>query len=321
MVGPYGIPNMKSYENTLELIEPFVFLSYAKEDRDKVLRIYKRLKEENLRPWIDEHHLAPGSDWDVVVRRTIRRCRFFAVFLSSNSVNKRGYIQREIRLALDVVEELPSENVFIMPVRLEACDVPERLARWQWTDIFRRGGYKRFRATLIHHLGEDYQPPVPKRMRVMDLAAVSFEDSKDRLLFDEFLERDAFIYAVLGRNRYGISDKRILILRKDLPEVFLKLMQVVSTGRKISRGSMLRGLPSRQVYHQRGKELKFIEPVKWPVLHLHPRSGKYIVKADSRYWRFVSLYCEDPRIYLVGPMQPIVVEDKDRPKIFIMPIR
>lgn len=42
----------------------------------------------------------------------------------------------EIRLALDIADEKPDNTIFIIPLRLEDCRVPERLKRWHWIDYF-----------------------------------------------------------------------------------------------------------------------------------------------------------------------------------------
>jgi hypothetical protein len=46
------------------------------------------------------------------------------------------------------VDLLPDGGVFIIPVRLEKCDTPGALRRWQRVDLFEADGYER----LIHSL-------------------------------------------------------------------------------------------------------------------------------------------------------------------------
>ena len=57
-------------------------------------------------------------------------------------------MQKEIRIVLDEADEQPDAAIFLIPVRLEECDVPERLRRWHWVDLYRRGGYNRVLAAL-----------------------------------------------------------------------------------------------------------------------------------------------------------------------------
>jgi len=308
-----------SVESTLELIEPFVFLSYTKADKTKVFRIYDRLKKDNLKPWVDDRYLLPGSDWDRVIRSTIRNCRFFAVFLSSNSINKKGYIQKEINEALDIVEELPEGRVFIIPIRLEDCEIPDRLRKWQCVDIFKRGGYYKFRDALIQRLGDDYIPPSTGKTKLIDLPSPSFKKPEDYILFQHFVDAGVFVYATLGRRKYGVTDGKFLIIREDLPDAFLALLSLSSLSKEISRESMLKSLPSKNVYCKPEKELRIIKPIKPHILQLHPKKHKYVVHINTIYWRFVPFYCDDPKTYLISPMEPIVVEERGKPKMYIAP--
>ena len=44
-----------------------------------------------------------------------------SVFLSVDSVTKEGYLQKEIRQALDVANEKPEGSIFLIPARLDNC--------------------------------------------------------------------------------------------------------------------------------------------------------------------------------------------------------
>src|SRR5262249_52000416 len=77
-----------------------------------------------------------------------RTSRVVLVYLSSKSTVKPGFVQREIRFALDVANQQPEGSIYLIPVRLEPCDVPHRLGTWQWVDLFTLGGYGRLLQTL-----------------------------------------------------------------------------------------------------------------------------------------------------------------------------
>jgi hypothetical protein len=109
-----------------------VFLCYAREDKALVDRIYLELYQAGLRPWMDKpptpyHQLGipPGSDWDAYIRKKIGDADTFLAFFSQRSVLKRGYVQREYRLALDVMNQLPADQTYLLPVLLEACEIPD----------------------------------------------------------------------------------------------------------------------------------------------------------------------------------------------------
>ena len=63
--------------------------------------------------------------------------------LLANSIDKRGWIQREIRQALDIWQEKLDSDIYLIPVRLEDCGVPERLRDFQWVNWFEADGWTR----------------------------------------------------------------------------------------------------------------------------------------------------------------------------------
>jgi hypothetical protein len=61
--------------------------------------------------------------------------------ISRTAVGKTGFLQKEIREVLDRADEHPEGMVFVIPVKLEGCDMPDRLRRWQWIDLTQQSGY------------------------------------------------------------------------------------------------------------------------------------------------------------------------------------
>jgi len=68
--------------------------------------------------------------------------------LSNAAVTKRGYVQKELRYALDISDEQPEGTIFLIPLKLEDCEVPERLRRWQWVNLFEDHGYEKLMRAL-----------------------------------------------------------------------------------------------------------------------------------------------------------------------------
>src|SRR4030095_8050228 len=95
------------------------FLCHSSSDKPKVRELYRKLRVDNFEPWLDEESLLPGQDWDQEIRKEIQECDVVLVCLSKNSISKVGYIQKEIRKALDVADEQPDGTIFLIPVRLE----------------------------------------------------------------------------------------------------------------------------------------------------------------------------------------------------------
>ena len=104
-----------------------VFLCHSSSDKGDVRSLYQRLEIDGVDAWLDEEKLLPGQDWRMEIERAVRNSDVVLVCLSRESVTKEGYIQKEIRHALDVAEEKPAGTIFLIPVKLGDCEVPERL--------------------------------------------------------------------------------------------------------------------------------------------------------------------------------------------------
>jgi hypothetical protein len=125
-----------------------VFICHSSGDREFVRTLYTRLKSDGFTPWLDEENILPGQEWDSEIRQAVRASDVVVVCLSESSITKEGYVQKEIKLALDVAEEKPEGTIFLIPARLEGCQVPRRLGGWQWVDLFEVRGYERLVAAL-----------------------------------------------------------------------------------------------------------------------------------------------------------------------------
>jgi uncharacterized protein YegL len=134
---------MKSIKKRLR-----VFLCHASGDKPAVRLLYGKLKSEGIEPWLDEEDLIPGQDWQLEIPKAVRAADAVIVCLSKASVNKRGYIQKEIAYALDAASEQPEGNIFLIPLKLEECEVPDRIRRWHWVNYYEVHGHNRLLRAL-----------------------------------------------------------------------------------------------------------------------------------------------------------------------------
>ncbi len=129
-----------SRENPHMLRPIRVFLCHSHVDKPFVRELYYRLKRDFVEPWLDEKELVPGQDWDLEIRKAVLASDIVAVCLS-HQASQPGFLQREIRYVLDAADQQPEGAIFVIPVLLEACNVPSRLAKWHWIDFAREDGY------------------------------------------------------------------------------------------------------------------------------------------------------------------------------------
>lgn len=127
-----------------------VFLCHASQDKPIVRDIYARLLAEGwVEPWLDEEKLLPGEDWDFEIKKAIKYSDVVLICLSNRSQNKEGYLQKEIRYALDIANEKPLGTIFLIPLKLEDCKIPENLSSWQWLNYSDEGAFDKLLRSLI----------------------------------------------------------------------------------------------------------------------------------------------------------------------------
>jgi hypothetical protein len=104
---------------------PFVFLSYAAEDADKVDTLRISLQRRGLAVWQDRQNLRVGQNWEDHIGRMIKSVDYF-VFVQTEAMDKRdrthgGVYNMELKQALMRVEKLPYGAVFLLHVTIGQC--------------------------------------------------------------------------------------------------------------------------------------------------------------------------------------------------------
>lgn len=125
-----------------------VFLCHASGDKPAVRALYQRLVRDGVDAWLDKEKLLPGQDWRLEIPKAVQESDVVVVCLSNKSITKEGYVQKEIKFALDSADEKPKGTIFLIPARLEECEVPSQLSLWQWVDLFESDGYERLTRSL-----------------------------------------------------------------------------------------------------------------------------------------------------------------------------
>jgi hypothetical protein len=117
-----------------------VFLCHCSEDKPIVREIDRALKSNGFQPWLDEDDIFPAHLWDKEIKQGLRSSHAVIVCLSNTFVRKEGYVQKELRYAIDIANEKPEGVVFLIPVRLEKCEILPSLADLQFIDWFELDG-------------------------------------------------------------------------------------------------------------------------------------------------------------------------------------
>ena len=129
-----------SLVSTLNKRPPKVFLSYAREDAERVDAVAAGLAEAGIEVWLDKTDLRPGQNWMREIERELSTADFVIFFISRASVAS-SWVNKELQIALH--RRLSGEGgAAILPVILEDTDVPPLLRQYHWIDL-RTGGLER----------------------------------------------------------------------------------------------------------------------------------------------------------------------------------
>lgn len=117
--------------------KPRVFIAYVEEDLRTAKRLYEIFNKRGFCPWLDKKQLMPGQNWPRAIESAIQTSDFFVACFSRRSTSKRGSFHSELRYALSCAAKIPLDEIFFIPLRLDECVVPPRIAnRVQYIDLF-----------------------------------------------------------------------------------------------------------------------------------------------------------------------------------------
>ena len=103
---------------------PKVFISYPHTHVSQALEIYQFLERSGVVPWLDRKMLQGGDDWEHEIKKAVASACAVVVLLTPG-FNKKGFRQKEVRWALEALEERPPGSGFIIPFALSPCELPD----------------------------------------------------------------------------------------------------------------------------------------------------------------------------------------------------
>lgn len=206
-----------------------IFICYARNDEVQVKELYKKLAMEGFEPWLDKENLLGGQNWKICIRKAIKEAALFLACMSRHSVTHRGFFQKEIREALAQGQEKLPEDIYIIPVRLENCKVPEYLSEYHWIDLYASDGWEKLLKTLREQVpssGENLESPA-----LVTKPTGSEEDLQPALISPTILltaPEKHVLFRPLGVDpETGLPD-----LTADLEEVRKQLVKIENAAKK-----------------------------------------------------------------------------------------
>lgn len=142
--------------------KPVYFVIYDFSNQEKVKKVEqlcRRLERDgNIELWRAHKSLEPGQLWINEIERVLPQSDGVLVCLSDEFANP-GFKNKELELSLQLAKQKPVGSVFIIPLRMEPCPVPDSLMAFTHLDLFRRGAYCR----LLRGLRQQGRRPVERR--------------------------------------------------------------------------------------------------------------------------------------------------------------
>ena len=180
-----------------------VFVSYIRENMERVDGIYHALTSRGIKVWLDRNDIYPGVRWKQAIRQAIQAGSFF-IACFSKEYNKRSetYMNEELIVAIEVLRRRSTDKVWFIPVILNECDIPER-------DI---GGGETFKDLQWTNLHKEWDAGIQQILKVISPEASEAET---------YL-RDAGAKAKQGDHESAITDyDRALCLKPDFAIAYL----------------------------------------------------------------------------------------------------
>ena len=85
-------------------MDQHIFISHSTKDDDTVKKLREILELHGQLPWVDSRQLTGGDDLEASIESSIRAARHFLVVISLDALDSE-WVQREVRLALEVAQE------------------------------------------------------------------------------------------------------------------------------------------------------------------------------------------------------------------------
>lgn len=305
----------------LDLLPYQVFISYAKEDSAKALDFFNKLSGLGIQAWIDTSNLLTGQDWKLEITRAIRNCKYILILLSKSSTVKKGYCQKEIKEALDIADLIPDGEIYIMPIRLDDCEIPDRLKKYHCCNAFIDIELNKLLNYLRGRLGIANFPLLKEQERDLK-SLLSTDRIADLFLFEHFRESTRVLRSNTPSDALFISNGKCIDIRKRTPS-FIKLFDEVFPNAEKKEARIFKSIiPGRNVYKDERNIIIRIscEPVKDSYRYQLVSKNGTSCMINGIYWKYISSKYQKSTLYLTQKDTPIVVEENEIIRFVFMPM-
>lgn len=134
-----------------------IFLCCAAGDKQLVRPLYELLEDDGVQAWVDEKALANDQIGYRDTTLAVSGADVCIICLSDASAGDEAYLQKVTRNVLGAFDE-STALIKIVPVRLEACEIPLSLRRLPWINFYDASGYEQLEAAFAERLSLFVRP-------------------------------------------------------------------------------------------------------------------------------------------------------------------
>lgn len=133
-----------------------VFLCHSENDKLVVQELFARLVKEGFEPWMESESIYPGEDRELAIEKAMSSCDIILLCISKFTLSAEGTVQKRMRRAIDIQAEKLPGSIFLIPVRLEDCKIPDymQLHKIQSADYFSLSGIDKLVESLLKRAEE-----------------------------------------------------------------------------------------------------------------------------------------------------------------------
>ena len=103
-----------------------VFISYCHENKDVVDKLCQALTSNGVNVWIDRNNIKPGMPWKQAIQQAIHHGDFFiACFSKEYNDRDKTFMQKELSIAIEKLQQKPIDRVWFIPIKLNECEIPD----------------------------------------------------------------------------------------------------------------------------------------------------------------------------------------------------
>jgi TIR domain len=111
-----------------------VFLCHNSEDKPAVREISKKLADQNIKAWLDEKEIRPGTSWQTALGQQIKSIRSAAVFVGESGLGPWQDQEIQALLSQFVKRGCPVIPV-VLPSAKSTPELPWTLGNLHWVDF------------------------------------------------------------------------------------------------------------------------------------------------------------------------------------------